>query len=62
MDWSWSSIQCPEDCPGIKDGKLLYIDAFHFTRFGARVFGRGFKQAVDLFGLMEDGDGQAGSQ
>jgi hypothetical protein len=47
-----ASIQCPEECPGIKDGKLLYIDAFHFTRFGARTFGREFKDAVDLGGLM----------
>jgi peptidoglycan/LPS O-acetylase OafA/YrhL len=46
------SMQCGKMCEVVEGDRLLYFDAQHFTRLGARKTGERFRQAFDLPGFI----------
>ncbi|MEM9257653.1 MAG: acyltransferase family protein [Pseudomonadota bacterium] len=41
-------LQCQPECIAVEEGKLLYLDAIHFTRLGALRMGERFRDRVQL--------------
>lgn len=45
-------IQCAPTCDAVIDNRLLYYDAFHFTVWGAEIFGSRLREQVDFLSLV----------
>lgn len=46
-------LQCAPTCDAVLEDRLLYYDAFHFTVWGAEIFGRRLREQVDFLALVQ---------
>lgn len=53
------AIQCSPQCDVLEGDNLLYFDAFHLTKLGAKRVGERFRASFDLMAYIKDGNSKA---
>jgi peptidoglycan/LPS O-acetylase OafA/YrhL len=52
------AIQCSPQCDVVEGDHLLYFDAFHFTKLGAKRVGERFRATFDFLGYIKDANSE----